>query len=513
MAEKGTNGGGGRPGEGRRSGRPAGRRRIGAVGLTLGVFLAALLSTLSCESPPAAGPRHVVLIVVDTLRQDHLGGYGSPRSASPNLDALATDGVQFRRAYAPSPWTLPSVVSIHTGLYPGSHGVIDPARELVPEATTLAEILKGAGYRTAAMVSNRILQRPLRLDQGFDVYLESEVGEAGHVSTDGITDQALATLDDFAAGDDPFFLFVHYFDPHSPYERHAVIGYAAESAGRLRGGELIGELRNMMDTMTAEEITFVRDSYDEEVRWTDRGIGRLVDGLRERGLLDETLVIVTADHGEEFLTRGWIGHTRSLYEELVRVPLVVRDPRRSGRRAVVERAVPLVGVTPTVLELLGVGAGEGGAGIAGGAGGAGSAAGGSDAERSGAASPRFQAESFAADVLAPRSEPDAEVFLEVDYTPLDPKNAVRRTYKKGLIADGWKTIRDDSTGVVELYELATDGGEQWDRGNALPELKKRMAERLEDWVLESRAQPLEAGMRRLTPEQLEQLEALGYVGR
>ncbi len=461
--------------------------------LLAGLALLAL-RTLSCAEAPDPRPLNVVLIVVDTLRWDHLSGYGMPRSTTPHLDALARDGVMFRNAYAPSSWTLPSIVSLHTGLYPGSHGMVDPSRKLSTEAVTLAEMLHDAGYRTFATVSNKLIAGSgRRLDQGFETYLDSEARAPGHVSSGGVTRQAIDAVDALGAGPDPFFLYVHYFDPHSPYRRHPGIGFAAESAGRLRGGELIGDLRSMMDDLTDEELGLVVDAYDEEIRWTDLAIGRLLDDLRGRDLLDRTLLVVTADHGEEFLERGWIGHTKTLYEDLVRVPLIVRDPRGRGGspavppdRRIATRAVSLVGVPATILEILGVEADE----------------------------ETLQEGSFA-DALAgsPLVGESPGIFLEVDYAPLNPQNVIRRTFKKGLVRDGWKAIRDDSTGVVELYDLAADGLERHDESARRPVATEEMVDALDDWIRATRARSLDGGRVHLTPENMEQLRALGYVGQ
>jgi arylsulfatase A-like enzyme len=459
------------------------------------LVLLGVLSGAGCGGPgDGEPPANLLLIVVDTLRHDHVGTYGHGRPTTPYLDALAGDGVTFENAYAPSSWTLPSVVSIHTGLYPGSHRVLDPGRRLSLDARTLAETLKEAGWRTAAMVTNRLLARPLLLDQGFDVYLDSEARPAGYVSSAGVSDQAIATIAEFTVGDDPapFFLYVHYFDPHAPYERHPGYGFSAESAGRLVGGEPVNDLREMLDTLTAEEVEFIRDCYDEEIRWTDRGIGRILAELRERGLDGNTVVVVTSDHGEEFLAHGWIGHTRTLYDEVVRVPLIVRDPRAPGRgRRLVERLVSLVAIPPTVLELLGVPGPE-------------------DA---------YQDVSFADAVRdagragSGRAASGENAFLEVDYVPLNPRNEIRLTFKKGIVVDGFKAIRDDSTGAFEVYDLETDGNEIRNLAGARPELAAKLGESLDASIRESRSRPLDSSRIEMTPEALEQLRALGYVGQ
>ena len=160
-------------------------------------------------------------------------------------------------------------------------------------------------------------------------------------------------LRELAETERSFFLLVHYFDPHYDYVRHPRFNFAAERSGRLDGTQGISELQSLAD-LTPDEIAFLRDLYDEEVRHTDAGVGRLLDTLRELGLYDDALIIVTADHGEEFLERGWIGHTRSLYDELVRVPLIVRPPGGPPAPQVVDALVSLVSLAPTVLDYAGI---------------------------------------------------------------------------------------------------------------------------------------------------------------
>jgi arylsulfatase A-like enzyme len=291
-------------------------------------------------------------VVVDTLRADRLGCYGAERDTSPSLDALARGGVRFERAYATAPWTKPAVASMFTGLYPAAHGAGRVKNALPEGARTLAEILREAGYRSAGVVSHDVVRAVNGFAQGFDRYLESEAGGHDHVSTPGVTEQALAELADLAAGDAPFFLFVHYFDPHYNYKRHPGVGFAAERAGRLDGSQPLVSLRRWGEDLSDAELGFLRDLYDEEIRFTDAGIGRLLEGLERSGRGGNTYVVATADHGEAFLEHGWLGHTRSLYDVLLRVPLLVRGPGLDPR--VVEEPVSLVGLLPTVLDLLGV---------------------------------------------------------------------------------------------------------------------------------------------------------------
>jgi len=276
--------------------RSSRRDRSGAAFLVAGVLLCA-----ACGGDRGA-PRNVLLILVDTLRTDHSSTYGYARDTSPALSRLAAGGVRFDRAYAPSSWTKPSVASIFTGQYPHRHGLNFVLATLPDSAQTLAERLSQAGFATAGAVSHVFVDRKNGFDQGFDVYDSAEARGHSHVSTAGVTKRARKLLEQLAGGDRPFFLFVHYFDPHYEYRRHPEVGFAGESGGRLRGGEDIHELRAMGPSLAAEEVAFLRDVYDEEVRFTDAGIGELLDTLADLGLDPPvaTVEVAALDGQQEF---------------------------------------------------------------------------------------------------------------------------------------------------------------------------------------------------------------------
>jgi len=319
--------------------------------------LAGLVLLAGCEEPdmPRDQPVHanVIFIVVDTLRADHVGAYGYERDTTPHIDALARESLLFERAYAAAPWTKPSVASMMTGLHAGTHTAIRMESKLPGEAVTLAERFVLSGYATGGVVSHHILGKAFGFSQGFIEYDESEARGHMHLSTKPVTRKAMAMLDRFLsdAPERPFFLFVHYFDPHFVYLRHEGYGFAGARPERIKWKKGIKGLRNLAPPPSEEETRYLRDSYDEEIRFTDEGIGELLDGLRERGLYDDTIVVLTADHGEEFFERGWLGHSVSLYDELVHVPLIIRDPKTSGVDRATDQPVSLVSLAPTLLDL------------------------------------------------------------------------------------------------------------------------------------------------------------------
>jgi arylsulfatase len=428
---------------------------------------------------PTAEPPNLLLVVVDTLRADRLGSYGAQRNTSPALDRLAESSVRFARAYSTAPWTKPAVASIFTGLAPSAHRANRVKTSLPDAATTLAELLQQEGYRTAGVVSHQVLSAENGFAQGFERYFDDEALGHRHVSTDGVTTRALELLSELSANSEPFFLFVHYFDPHYDYIRHPEFGFAAPRAGRLDGTQSLVSLRKLPD-LGADELSLLRDLYDEEIRFTDAGIGRLLDRLSESGAGGRTIVVATADHGEAFLEHGWLGHTRSLYDVLLRVPLLVRVP--GGTPGVVEAPVSTLSVFPTLVELLGLPVN------------------------------RIIAHgSSLVPHLRGAQDPVATlVFAEVDFLPIfDP---AKRAAKKAVIGPRFKLIRDEKSGAIELYDLEVDPGEQNDLAAEQPARVEKLKGELEAWGRATLVDALPEQNREPTLEELERLRALGYGG-
>jgi len=300
-------------------------------------------------------PPNLVLVTIDTLRADHLEAYGYERATAPFIAELSSSGVRFARAVSQAPWTLPAMASMHTALYPLQHGAIEAETVLPEAAETLAEVLNEAGYTTVAVVSHEFVSSKHGFSQGFDVFDESNVLGHGAVTSRDLTTAALARLGEVS---EPYFLWVHYFDPHFTYVRHPEVGFAdgytGELPDRLTAGRLVAEERKPTP-MADYDLDYVKAVYDEEIAHTDEWIGKLWHGLKQRYGADGTVIILTADHGEYFLERGRFFHGKDVYCELVDVPLVISgaiDPELRG--AVVEQAVELRSIPRTVLGLLGL---------------------------------------------------------------------------------------------------------------------------------------------------------------
>jgi arylsulfatase A-like enzyme len=440
----------------------------------------AVVSLLACGGPrPAEPPRHLLLVVVDTLRADHLGCYGYARPTSPAIDALAARGVRVERAYATAPWTKPSLGSILTGLYPSAHGATGVRDVLSASVPTLAELLTKRGFDTGGVVSHLFAGSAAGFQRGFRHFRQSEAKGHAHVSTGAVTDQAIETLDRLAAGGRRFFLLVHYFDPHYRYLRHPEVGFAPPSAGRLDGSRNFPAIQAMRASLDRDEIEFLRALYDEEIRHTDTGIGRLLRAFDERGLAEETLVVVTADHGEAFMERGWLGHTRTLHEELVRVPLVIADPLSPGPR-VLDGPVSLAALVPTLLELLGIEP----------------------------ASPGFALPSFAAALRGSQAPPATPLLAEVDFDGAEQDKRVR---KQAWIDGSLKLIRDSRAGAVRLYDLDADPQERHDLARERPARTTQMREALDAALQEARAAAAPSEAWQPSAREAEMLRDLGYL--
>lgn len=323
-----------------------------------------LLFCSACASPPHSPPPQrpdVVLLLIDTLRADHLGAYGATRPTTPNLDALAAEGVVYTRAYAQSCWTLSSVASLLTGLYPHEHLVKRDGSSssrfgaLAPSAVALAESARAAGYSTGAWVNNTFLAPEFALNQGFDTYDWQGADQSKHRTGDETVAQALRWLDQQTG---PTFLLVHLIEPHMSYvppdDVHGT--FASRSAPPLPYPYLpsSAELNTWITGryQPSDEVkAYMGALYAEEVLTADRAAGRLVAGLKARARWSQTALIVTADHGEELWDHGGFEHGDTLYGEVTRVPLIAAGaiPRRGQVHTVVE----LLDLYQGVLALMG----------------------------------------------------------------------------------------------------------------------------------------------------------------
>ncbi len=434
-------------------------------------------------SPP--GAPNVLLVMIDTLRADHLSSYGYPRRTTPTLDRLASEGVRFEHAYAPSATTGPSTVSLFTSLHPLTHGYLKNGLVLDLRFTTLAERFRDAGWQTFGLASSVPLAAP-NLDQGFETYDRSWPEEESSPddanpgkfvryarSSKSATDHALEW---FRTGRDrarPFFAYVHYMDPHEPYTApERFVGMFPPPPEGLPPRD-----RNI-----AEQVR----GYDAEVRYTDTELGRLLDDLEATGALENTIVVVVADHGQGLFQHGWPGHGWQLYEESVHVPWIMRWPGHLEAGRIVQSPVSLLDVGPTLLSYAAI---------------------------------ELVADTVQGRNLAPAvtgatpPEPDRSLFfvrafLKDEVNPLFPSPVKGRLF--GMRRGSWKYLEGPDARVFELYDLAADPGETRNLYAAHPEAAAVLAGDLQRWRTAHGAEVDERSL--AVPEDLRKgLEALGYV--
>jgi arylsulfatase A-like enzyme len=462
------------------------RARSQLVRLATGLLCCSAAACSGSEDDTAPARPNILLVSIDSLRPDHLGCYGYERDTSPVLDELAARGVRFDQAVSPTSWTLPAHATLFTGLPPEGHGLRVDATALSDEAVTLAEVLADAGYATAAFVGGPFLRTMYGMDQGFEVYDESVVKEF-RASQKGATSPRLVGLttdwlDDWERRDEPapFFVFLHLWDVHYDYAPPPPYDslFDPDYEGSVTGDdfETGNQVRLGMDPRDLEHVVAL---YDGEIAYTVHHLGTLLDHLEARGLADDTLVVVTSDHGEEFFEHGAKGHRKNLFDPSLRVPLIMSWPGRLPEGRVVESQVRLQDLPLTLLAQAGVAPPVGFA-------------------FAGPGAPQDLTPLMASD--AGRG-PDLEAFGDLQ--------GVLTT----LRGEGVKLVRTtDRGGVVEheLYLLDEDGeslAADDDSGPRLAELRQRMLEWKQRWA---RRRPLSVEIE-LSDEQTEHLRALGYL--
>lgn len=460
------------------------------------LVFALLLAAASCRgervsAPPPRTP-HLFLLSLDTLRRDALGVYAPERpSHTPNLDRLAARGVRFERAFAPIPFTLPSHLSLMTGLPPEVHGVMAKGLRLSSRAVTLAERLHAAGYTTLGVATNPWMDGGYGFDRGFDRYQRLKSETLGDSIAESANHTALELLDAHAVPGKPVFLFIHFLDAHSdwgglPYNSPEALRADLPTSqqefctpdGRCATRFLLAadRARTELPLATLEKL---HELYRRGVEYLDGELGALFAALAQRGFLEHALVAVVSDHGEEFREHGRFGHVQ-IYDPAIAIPLILAfpDARYAGR--VIPEVVELADLPATLLELLGL-----------------------------PNEPPFAGRSLAPLFDAHPIEDAVALAREHPLRKDQPERLALRTASH-------KLIYDLSSGETELYDLSVDPGERSNRAGLEPERVAALRQRLLVAVSERSARARElgaesAGAPLLSPEDEELLRAIGYA--
>lgn len=408
--------------------------------IVIGVLLALVFSaytTLHGEVAVRNRP-NILLITLDAVRPDRLGLYGYPVNTTPNLDRFGGEASVFTNAYSHCSWTHPSLASIMTGRHPKDHGVSHWTHVLGDEQLMLAEVLQGEGYHTEAYVSHDLLNGTYGYTQGFDYY-DDEILDEGNphdvVSSPYLTEKILNRSEGFTS---PFFVWVHYFDPHFKYTQHPEFDYGSGWHQR----------------------------YLSELSFTDYRINMLLEGLESKGLLEDTIIVIVADHGEEFQEHGDILHRGTLYEELIRIPLIVKVPGMKAQ--VVDETVVTSDLAPTLLSLIGVDVPP----------------------------------EFLGDIWERRNGrftlENKSIYTDVRY----------RGNKTSMIEGKYKLIiNHDRNGFIELFDLESDPGEKDNIASAEVYLAEALKEKLGQYYsVQTEPRSVE-----LSEDSLQLLKDLGYL--
>ncbi len=440
------------------------------------------------SAPKASFPRasyNVLVILLDSLRADHLTPYGASDEATPQLDELARRGVVFEAARTNATWTRPSVVTMFSSRYPWEHGVLDPDSIFPETLPYLPELLTAAGYRSQGASGNDMVSALFGMSRGFENLYSLRKSPTYRKSRDPLVRARFVwreLLDELTSQQQPFFAYLHQLDPHTPYRPPR-----AYRERYLAGGdpsidtsvENIRHLRMRADDLTLDQIDALSRLYKGEVAFMDDYVGELLRELEMRDLARNTLVIFTSDHGEEFYEHNSLGHGHSVYDELLKVPLILRLEGVLPEGLRIGAPVELLDLAPTILDLLG------------------------------------------------QPIPDSMQGQSLLGLIEDPRRGQTRVRLAGsaqpqqyAISHGdWKLVRRDPGAllpntVFELYDLEQDPGEQRDLSDEQPVVGFALRQMLERQLAAATAAGrLPAPRAKIDTETLEALKAIGYLDR
>ncbi|MHC4158932.1 MAG: sulfatase family protein [Planctomycetota bacterium] len=451
------------------------RRKVLKYGLYGGLWLKGCGKWHSRKKP------NVILISIDTTRNDHCSVSAYQHDTTANLNILAKEGTSFTTAYAPSAATGPSHATMFTALYPMEHRVLKNGLKLSPEYPTIAQYLKAQGYQTAAVVSSFVLDSKFGYAQGFSFFDDNiEVSASstqkkdwkGHKLERGFDQRANYTtpkvirwLQEHRDPTRPFFFFLHYWDPHAPYDPPEP--FASRFAPKNPSHHLYTTI----------------GMYDGEIAFSDYEIGKLLTAIKQMKLEENTLVVITSDHGEGLMQHWHMGHTIHLYEEAVRVPLIFHWPNHIPQGRTITAPVGLISLAPTILDLIGINPGDG----------------------------PFRRQSLANAIRGQTTlNPNRPVFIYRSHFEGEQVKLYWIEGEKFAVRIGkWKYIEGKKEKTKELFDLSKDPREQTNLYSDIPKRSAELASILNEW--QQAYTKADAVPAKIAEEDLEALKTLGYT--
>ena len=440
--------------------------------------ISSVARSLSSQDHP-----NVILIVIDTQRADHLSCYGYKRNTSPTLAKFAEKGILFENAISQSSWTWPATASILTGLYPYTHGIInDESSFMVNSIVTLAEILQENHLTTFAISGNPLISKDKNFDQGFETFVEMPWTRAEHLNH-----RFEKWLD--RNNKLQFFAYLHYMDPHDPYHAPGDFYdmFDPDYRGKYnfdKGNDVSSAVNPLWKAInygqgdaeyTERDIEHLAALYDGEIRYSDSQFALLLDALKKQNVLDKTIIIITSDHGEEFLEHGKLKHGIHLYDETIKVPLIIWGPEMTEAKRIKEQ-VETLDIYATLCTMLGIDIPE-----------------------------HIQGES-----LLPGNDAksgSSYAYSQTEHAFIFGKGAATKNSVRTI---DWKLIHTPSKNEYELYALRKDRGEK-DNLFGNHSMGKELKHKLEEWLKKKKTSDLTGVRKGIDEETMKKLRSLGYI--
>ncbi len=440
------------------------------------IFILVTISFFSFNSKKNAVGPNVLFIVVDTLRSDHTSIEDPGKRTTGYLkNTLLPDSIYFRRGYSNSPWTLPSVSSMLTSKYPSQLGIRNLISKIGESEFTIAELMREEGYRTGGVISHILLNKNYGVSQGFDYFSDKNIsGEYGNhiaISSPGVTDDALKFIR--SQKDNKFFLFLHYFDPHYIYLDHEK---KEDYSGKFTSKD-ISFLREQIrkKEFSPDDTDYLKYCYDTEIRYTDFYIGRVIEELKKNRIYDNTIIVFTSDHGEEFVERGWLGHSTTLYNEQTAVPIMIKPADKGHLKLgkLEETPVSNIDLLPTLITMAKLKRMPGMSGT----------------------------DLFGAD-------PNDHTF----FGEVSQKEFGSDIELISVVWNNWKMIKDLKNNLFEIYNIISDREEKLNLSGIDPVISSKLKLKLQRWLKKVR-KPGVSGKKRssLSDSEKEKLKTLGYI--